>query len=246
MFLPSSLKQITSFPPKTSNCSFKVSSGPSWSSSSQAGAFLPSSDNSWGWCRAPRSWRTCRRAEWRQRSGSGSAPGPLPPPRIPHQRAELRRAAEGREGEEEGEYTMHSHPHPLFLSLSHTHTHTHTKLQQNLKPTNCECNMLVVSGQWGVNPSPEWQRDYSIRSLERLWSADSVETISLSLFLSLGETLSFRLLSPMKLAHPDHSNYRLTPTARARKQWERQPILSSPLYKQPHRHYRCRLLCTFD
>ena len=133
-------------------------------------------------------------------------------------------------------------PPSLSLSL----THTHTKLQQNLKPTNCECNMLVVSGQWGVNPSPEWQRDYSIRSLERLWSADSVETISLSLFLSLGETLSFRLLSPMKLAHPDHSNYRLTPTARARKQWERQPILSSPLYKQPHRHYRCRLLCTFD
>lgn len=132
----------------------------------------------------------------------------------------------------------HTHTH------TDTHTHTHTQLQQNSKPTNCESNVLVVSGQWGVNPSPEWQRDYSIRSLERLWSADSVETISLS--LSPGETLSFHLLSPMKLAHPDHSNYRLPLTVRARKQWERQPILSSPLYKQPHRHYRCSLLCTFD
>lgn len=123
---------------------------------------------------------------------------------------------------EEGEHIMNSH------------THTHTR-------TNCKCNVSVVSGQWGVNPSLEWQWDYSIRSLERLWSADSVEN-----HLSLGETLSFLRLSPMKLAHPDRSNYCLLLSARARKQWERQRSLSSPLYKQRPRHYRCILLCTFD
>lgn len=96
--------------------------------------------------------------------------------------------------------------------IYYVHTHIYTKLR-NTKHTNCKCNISVVGGQWGVNPSLEWQWDYSIRSLERLWSADSVEN---HLSQSLRETLSFLLLSPMKLAHPDHSNYRLSLSAGAR------------------------------
>lgn len=59
----------------------------------------------------------------------------------------------------------------------HACIHTHIHL---LKAHSCGCN-TVVSGQWGVNPSLEWKWDYSIRSLERLWSADSAEPLSLSL-----------------------------------------------------------------
>lgn len=60
----------------------------------------------------------------------------------------------------------------MYYTVTHTHTDAH----------GWGCN-TVVSGQWGVNPSLEWKWDYSIRSLERLWSADSAETVSLSLLL---------------------------------------------------------------
>lgn len=133
IFLSNSTQQIIRFP-KMSDHFFL--SGPSCRlfSSHPAEAILPSSGNSWGWCRAPRSWRTCRRAEWRQHSGYDSTPGPPPPPRIPHQRAELRRAAEG-EGEEEGEYIMHSHPH----------AHTHRPKTQRPQTASVTCRWLAVS-----------------------------------------------------------------------------------------------------
>lgn len=86
-------------------------------------AILPSSGNSWGWCRAPRSWRTCRRAEWRQRSGYGSTPGPPPPQRIPHQRAELRRAAETGRGGKRWIHYAHTGSHIRI------HTHAHLSLR---------------------------------------------------------------------------------------------------------------------
>lgn len=112
----------------------------------------------------------------------------------------------------------------LSVIYSHTHTqiHTHTRA---LKAHGWGCN-TVVSGQWGVNPSLEWKGDYSIRSLERLWSADSAETISLLLCVFFpGETLHFLVFSPMKLAHPNCSNYCLGLSAWARNQWERQLFL---------------------
>lgn len=71
---------------------------------------------------------------------------------------------------------------------------------------NWECNMSAVSGQWGFNPSLEWQPDYSIRSLGRVWSADDVENCLPSHLLS-ERFCPFLLSSQMKLALPDHSNY---------------------------------------
>lgn len=97
---------------------------------SPAEAALPSSGNSWGWCHAPRSWRTCRRAEWLQRSGYGSTPGPPPPQRIPHQRAKLTRAAEGRR--------------QVNVLCIHTHTHKAAKTQST-QTTSVTYQRLVVS-----------------------------------------------------------------------------------------------------
>lgn len=117
-----SFEQITIFPEKSDD--FFIGRlylmFPVW----PAQATLPSSGNSSGWCRAPRSWRTCRRAEWRQRSGYGSTPGRPPLLHTLHQRAALRRAGEW--GEEKK------------VNASHTHTPAKT---QNLHT----CQRLAVS-----------------------------------------------------------------------------------------------------
>lgn len=100
----------------------------------------------------------------------------------------------------------------IYYAFTPSRTHTPSK---NPKTTNCKRNMSVVSGQWGVNPSLEWQWDYSIRSLERLWSADSVETITLS---SLSLRLSERLCP--SYSYPQWSWHTLTiPITACLSQW---------------------------
>lgn len=105
------------------------------------------------------------------------------------------------------------------------HPHTHTSGCKNTKYTERKCNVSAVSGQWGVNTSLEWHWDYSIRSLVRLRSADSVETNWLSLSLRLCPLCS---CSPLTLAHPDYSNYLLPLSVRAREPVTGAASLSSP------------------